>query len=88
MIGDDDAAAGLYREAVSSAGVTTVCLKLKFSQAVAQNLPPSLAATVAQLPALSQGKPFVVVCSEFSCKPPVFTAEQLKELLAARNSAA
>jgi len=93
VIGDDDAADSLYREAISSAGLTTVCLKLKFSQAVAQNLPPSLAATVTQLPALGQGKSFVVVCSEFSCKPPVHTAEQLKELLvkellAARNSAA
>ena len=87
VIGDDEAATDLYSEAIASPRLTTSVVKLKFSQAVAQNLPRSLANTIPQL-AARQGKAAAVVCSGFTCKPPVHTAEQLRELLSARNSAA
>jgi hypothetical protein len=88
IVGDDEIAAQLYSQAVSSALIGRSVIKLKFSQAVAQNLPPSLAATVPELPAVKAGRTTAIVCSGFSCKPPVNTSEQLKQLLIAEFPAA
>jgi uncharacterized protein YyaL (SSP411 family) len=88
IVGDDEIAAQLYSQAVSSGLIGRSVIKLKFSQAVEQNLPPSLAATVPELPALKAGRTTAIVCSGFSCKPPVNTSEQLKQLLTSEFPAA
>jgi len=88
IVGDDESASQLYSQAVSSGLIGRSVIKLKFSQAVAQNLPPSLAATVPELPAVKAEKTVAVVCSGFSCKPPVNTSEQLKQLLTTEFPAA
>ena len=56
-------------------------LKLAASKVVPQNLPPALAETIPQLPALKEGKSAAVVCSGFSCQPPVTDPEQLRRSL-------
>ncbi|HJT69412.1 MAG TPA: thioredoxin domain-containing protein, partial [Terriglobales bacterium] len=71
VVGDDEIAQQLYCQALSSARFGRSVIKLKFSQAVAQNLPPSLAATIPELPAVQAGRSTAVVCSGFTCKPPV-----------------
>jgi uncharacterized protein YyaL (SSP411 family) len=81
IIGDDEAASQLHSQAISSGLMGRSVIKLKFSQAVAQNLPPSLAATIPELPAVRAGRTTAVVCSGFSCKPPVDTSEELQQLL-------
>ena len=81
IVGEDETAAQLYSQAVSSPLIGRSVIRLKFSQAVAQNLPPSLAATVPELPSVKAGRTIAVVCSGFSCKPPVNTSEQLEHLL-------
>src|SRR5258708_6305419 len=63
-------------------------LKLNFSQAVEANLPPSLAVTIPQLPAVKQGKTVAVVCSGGSCKPPAHSVELLRQLLGGQEPAA
>lgn len=88
IVGEDEVASHLYSQAVSSAVFGRSVLKLKFSQCVAPNLPPALAATVPELPAVNAGKSSAIVCSGFSCQPPVNTPQQLKEVLDARPSAA
>jgi uncharacterized protein len=88
IVGDDEAASQLYSQAVSSGLIGRSVIRLKLSQAVAQNLPPSLAATVPELPELKAGRTTAVVCSGFSCKPPVNTSEQLKQLLTTEFPAA
>ena len=88
VVGEDAIAEQLYSQALSSGLIGRSVIKLKFSQAVPQNLPPSLAATVPELPAVKAGKTVAVVCSGFSCKPPVSTSEQLKDLLGVESSAA
>jgi uncharacterized protein YyaL (SSP411 family) len=82
IVGEDQAAAQFYASAVASSKFGQAVLKLKFNEVVNQNLPPSLAATIPQLPALKQQKTIAVVCSGFSCKPPVETTEQLRNALA------
>jgi hypothetical protein len=88
IVGDDEIAAQLYSQAVSSGLIGRSVIKLKFNQAVEQNLPPSLAATVPELPALKAGRTTAIVCSGFSCKPPVNTSEQLRQLLTSEFPAA
>ena len=88
VVGEDETAAQLYSQAVSSPVFGRSAIKLKFSQAVAQNLPPALAVTVPELPGVKAGRTTAVVCSGFSCKPPVNTSEQLEQLLSTESSAA
>jgi uncharacterized protein YyaL (SSP411 family) len=88
VIGEDEAASQLYSEAMASSLFGRSILKLKFSQAVAPNVPPSLEQTIPQLPALKHGRSLAVVCSGSTCKPPVHTPEQLKQILSVKDSAA
>ncbi len=88
IVGEDETASQLYSQAVSSGLIGRSVIKLKFSQAVTQSLPPSLAATIPELPAVKAGRTTAVVCSGFSCKAPVSTPEQLEQLLIADLPAA
>jgi len=81
IVGEDETADQLYAEAVPASLHGRSLLKLNFNQAVAQNLPPSLAGTIPQLPSLKQKKTVAVVCSEGTCKPPAHNSEALRQLL-------
>ena len=81
IVGDGVAAEGLYGAAVKAFNFGKAVLKLTASQAVAQNLPPVLAETIPQLPAIREGKAVAIVCSGFSCLPPVFDGEDLARVL-------
>ena len=81
VIGNDTGAAELYRAAVQSLDLNTAVLCLNADKAVAQNLPPALAATIPNLPALGAGKSFAVVCLGFACQPPIFDAHELAQAL-------
>ena len=61
--------------------ITETVLKLAPNKVVPQNLPPALAETIPQLPAIKEGKSVAVVCSGFSCQPPVADPEQLRRAL-------
>jgi uncharacterized protein YyaL (SSP411 family) len=88
IVGEDEIASQLYREATASHQFGTSALKLTFSQAVKENLPPSLAATITNLPAIKAQQTCAVVCSGASCKPPVYEISQLREILRQEKSAA
>jgi len=81
VVGKDDAAAELYRAAVRPLGLSMAVLRLDADKAVAQNLPPALAETIPNLPALGGGRSFAVVCSGFACQPPIFDAQELARAL-------
>ena len=88
IIGKDDAAAELYRAAVSPLALGTAVLRLDADKVVPQNLPPALARTIPNLPALSDAqssepRSFAVVCSGFTCQPPILKAEDLAQALGA-----
>ena len=82
IMGDDDVAEQLHAIATSFFGLTKSVLKLPASGAFPQNLPPGLAETIPVLAGITKGKSVAVVCSGFSCRPPVFDPEQLKQSLA------
>jgi uncharacterized protein len=78
---DEDTAADLYAAAVAPFAFNKSTLRLAANQAVARNLPPALAATIPNLPALRSRKSFAVLCSGSSCQPPVVDAGELRKML-------
>jgi uncharacterized protein len=83
VVGNDEVAAELYRAAARPLGLRAV-VRLDADKAVAQNLPPALAETIPNLPALDGERSFAVVCSGFACQPPVYDAEELARTLGSR----
>jgi uncharacterized protein YyaL (SSP411 family) len=81
--GDVGTAENLYTAAVAPFAFSKSTLRLAASQAVTENLPPGLAATIPNLPGLGSGKSFAVLCSGSSCQPPVFDAAELRSRLEA-----
>jgi uncharacterized protein len=84
VIGSDDVAAELYRAAVRPLSLTMAVLRLDADKAVTQNLPPALAETIPNLPALHSGRSFAVLCSGFTCQPPIFNAQELARAMEAK----
>jgi len=81
VLGEDELAAELYRAAVAQFACNKAVLKLHAGEVVAQNLPPALAESVPNLPAIQEGKTAAVVCSDFTCRPPVFDGGELRRCL-------
>ncbi len=79
---DQDGTAGeLYKAAVAPFAFNKATLRLSANQAVAENLPPVLAATIPALPPPGLGKSFAVLCSGTACQPPVSDAGELRQEL-------
>ena len=81
VIGSGREAQRLAEAARTGFSYNKTVLRLTPNEAVAQNLPPALAQTIPNVPDLYEGKTRAVVCSGFSCQPPVSTPEQLAETL-------
>ena len=88
VIGEGEDARNLYRAAVSSLAFNKAVIHLTTNEAVAQNLPPSLAETIPNLPGARESVAKAVVCLGASCQPPVSTVEQLEQQLRASNRSA
>jgi uncharacterized protein len=56
-------------------------LRLLPNQAVAQNLPPGLAATIPNLPQSGSNQALAIVCSASTCKPPIIDSKELQKAL-------
>ncbi len=85
VIGEGEDARNLYRAAMSSLAFNKAVIHLTTNEAVAQNLPPSLAETIPNLPGARESVAKAVVCLGASCQPPVSTVEQLEQQLRASN---
>jgi len=81
--GDEDTAKKLHAAAAASFAFPKSTLRLAANQAVAENLPAGLAATIPNLPGLGSGKSFAVLCSGTACQPPVFDAAELRSAVEA-----
>jgi uncharacterized protein YyaL (SSP411 family) len=76
--GSDETASALAAVAASAFAFNKRVLRLTANQAVAGNLPPTLAATIPNLPRLKLGESFAVLCSGMACQPPVTDAVGLR----------
>jgi len=81
--GDGDTAEKLLAEAVGPFAFRKTTLRLAANQAVAENLPPELAATIPKLPAVGSGRSFAALCSGSACQPPIFDAAELRSAVEA-----
>jgi uncharacterized protein len=81
VIGGDTTADALYHAAVRPYSATKSLLCLADGHAVAPNLPPALADTIPNVPGANGGKGIVVLCSGFTCQPPVSDSESLEKQL-------
>jgi uncharacterized protein YyaL (SSP411 family) len=77
----DDAGTALASAAHETFAFNKTALRLTANQAVAANLPPALAATIPNLRELKSSRAFAVVCSGFTCQPPIRDAAELRRAL-------
>ncbi len=85
VVGGGEPADKLYAAAVAGFALGKSVLRIPGeNEAAPQNLPPALAETIPHLPEVKAGQPVAVVCSEFTCQPPVHDPEQLSEALRQR----
>jgi hypothetical protein len=71
----------LHAVALAHFSLNKSVVRLAQGEVVPQMLPPALAGTVPNLPAIKEGKTVAVVCSGFTCQPPIAEAAKLKEVL-------
>jgi uncharacterized protein YyaL (SSP411 family) len=81
ILGEDDLAEQLEAVSVRPFAFPKTVLRMAQNKVVAQNLPPALADTNPHLPALQESQSVAVICSGFSCQPPVADPEQLRRSL-------
>jgi uncharacterized protein len=79
--GNDALADELEYTARREFALTKSVVRYRDGQAVAPNLPPALAETIPQLPAIEESKSVAVICSAFACQPPIFDPAALSEQL-------
>jgi hypothetical protein len=81
VVGNDERARQLYAAAVAPFAVNKAVLKVSDSAATPQNLPPALAEVIPHLPAVKEGKSTAIICSNFTCQPPVSDPDDLAKSL-------
>jgi uncharacterized protein YyaL (SSP411 family) len=80
IVGSGEQADKLYAAAVTPFALGKSVVRIPGeNEAMPQNLPPALAETIPNLPEVKAGKPVAVVCSGFTCQPPIHDPEQLSE---------
>jgi len=80
VIGAGDEAEALFSDARAGFAFNKTVLRLTPNETVARNLPPALAETIPNVPGI-QEKASAVLCTSFSCQPPVSDAGQLAHML-------
>jgi uncharacterized protein YyaL (SSP411 family) len=80
VIGESDEGKPLLSAAKAGFAFNKTAIRLAPNEAVARNLPPALAETIPNLPGIHE-RATAVVCSSFTCLPPVSDAKQLEEML-------
>jgi uncharacterized protein len=81
IVGNGELADRLYAAAAAPYSASKAVLKVAASKAVPQNLPPALAETIPHLPAVKEEKIVAVICSGFTCQPPISDPEDLAQSL-------
>jgi uncharacterized protein YyaL (SSP411 family) len=85
VLGSDDTARRLYAASVGAFQLGKAVICLAAENAVPQNLPPALAATLPHLPAIREGRTAAVICANFACRPPIFEPEVISEELGGKK---
>jgi hypothetical protein len=81
ITGTGEQAERLHAAALGRFSFNKSVVRLAQGEVVPQMLPPALAETVPNLPAIKEGKTVAVVCSGFACQPPISDPGRLEETL-------
>jgi len=81
VVGSGEAAHELYRAAVQPFALNKTVLRITDNEAAASYLPPALAETVPNLPGVKEGNALAVVCSNFTCLPPITDPDELLRIV-------
>ncbi len=87
VIGEGEDAERLLRAANAVFALNKTSLQLAANEAVAQNVPPALAETIAAFASTARSHAIALVCSGFTCQPPISDAEQLTKTLRESSTA-
>jgi uncharacterized protein YyaL (SSP411 family) len=82
VVGNDDEAERLLASVGTRFVSDAAVLRFTHNEINPANLPPVLAQTLPELPALQEGKSFAVLCSGFACQPPLHDPAELAHSIA------
>ncbi len=82
VTGSGEQAGQLESAALQHFSLRQSVLHVQQGEGVPQMLPPALAETIPNLPAVKEGKTVAVVCSGFACQPPIADPAALQKALA------
>jgi hypothetical protein len=82
IVGEGAEADALYAEALARFSLNRIVLRCANASKLAETLPPALAELVEAVPGILETLAMALVCSGFSCRPPVRTREELQAALA------
>ena len=85
VAGSGEAAERLVAAALAPFSLNKSVLHLAEGEIVAQMLPPALADTIPNLPAIKEKKTVAVVCSNFTCQPPIGDAAELSKAVSGKR---
>jgi len=77
VIGDDARADELHAAAIAPFALNKLAIRLRAIEVRGENLPPALSETIPALLAAGERRSFAVICSNFSCRPPIFNPDEL-----------
>ena len=86
VVGDGQGADELHEAAMREFAFNKSVIRLSSHEAIAENLPPALAETIPNLPPIQEGQTVAVVCSNFTCQPPITSANDLSRALSTNTS--
>jgi hypothetical protein len=81
VVGQGPQAEVLLAEALAPFVLGKIVLRVKDAAEVKSALPPALAETIGGVPALQDGRAVALLCSGFTCQPPIYTAEELRHAM-------
>jgi uncharacterized protein YyaL (SSP411 family) len=83
VVGNDKLAEELTRAALRPFALNKSVLHITDNEAAAAYLPPALAETVPNLPGIKEGRTAAVLCTNFTCQPPITSPEELEKAVRA-----
>jgi uncharacterized protein len=87
VVGNDSLAEELTRAALRPFALNKSVLHITDNEAAAAYLPPALAETVPNLPGIKEGRTAAVLCTNFTCQPPITSPDELEQAVRAAIAA-
>jgi uncharacterized protein YyaL (SSP411 family) len=87
VIGEGEEAERLFQAANAGFAFNKTSFRLAPNESVAQNVPPVFAETIAAFKGTNRNQAIALVCSGFTCQPPISDPKQLTQMLRQSSTA-